>query len=197
MTIRPDIADRLVHFTGGGTPDEAFGRLCSIISERRLVGTGEMIRGSYRCVCFTEAPLPSLQHGLVNPSAYSRYQPFGIVVDKSWLFRKGGRPVIYQSNSEYELLPSELKWRHVRYEPDGDPIIDFSWEREWRIYCDELQIEPASGGIVVPSQTWAEKLTDAHDEEQDFLVREYSLIMSQSIAEQYRETFSWPVYVLT
>lgn len=196
MSARPDIADRVVHFTSGADWDEAFGRFCDIVEERRLLGGNEKIRGRYRCVCFTEAPLPSLQHGLVNPSAYSRYQPFGIIVDKSWLFSQGGRPVIYQSNDEYDLLPDELKWRHVRYEPDSEAPIDFTWEREWRIQADALELDPSYAGIVVPDHEWAQRLIEAHDEQQEFLVREYSLIMNQSIAEQYRETFSWPIYVL-
>jgi hypothetical protein len=36
-----------------------------------------MIRSGDYCVCFTEAPLMSLASGLVNPSNFSRYSPFG------------------------------------------------------------------------------------------------------------------------
>ncbi|GAG63688.1 unnamed protein product, partial [marine sediment metagenome] len=32
---------------------------------------------------------------------------------------------------EYDILPEELKYRHVRYELESD--IDFTWEREWRL----------------------------------------------------------------
>ena len=196
MSVRPDISERLIHFTSGVDLEEAFGRLCSIIDDSRLLGGGGMIRGGYRCICFTEAPLPSLQHGLVNPSAYSRYKPFGIIVDKTWLYAEGGRPVIYQRDDEYDLLPDQLKWRHVRYEPDYDPVVDFTWEREWRILADDVQLGPSYAGIVVPERSWANRLVEAHEEQQDFLIREYSLIMSQSIAEQYRESFAWPVYAL-
>jgi hypothetical protein len=53
-----------------------------------LVGGGTKIRGGYDCVRFTEAPLASLGQGLVNPSVYSRYFPFGIMFEKSSTLRK-------------------------------------------------------------------------------------------------------------
>jgi len=116
MSSRRDISDKLVHFTSGDSWEEAFQRLCNIIREMRILGTSEKIRGEYKCVCFSEAPLMSLPGGLVNPDAYSRYSPFGLVFDKSWIFAKGGRPVIYQTEEEFSILPEEIRWRHVRYE---------------------------------------------------------------------------------
>ena len=130
--MRPDISNNLIHFTKGPEA-EAFPLLQQIIAERSLRGGNGMIRGGHRCVCFTEAPLHSLENGLVNPFAYARYAPFGIVTSKRYLFAQGGRPAIYQSDEEYDLLSDDQKWRHVRYEPNGEPMIDFSWEREWRI----------------------------------------------------------------
>ena len=126
MNPRPDISDKLVHFTSGATACEAFERIRYVVSEQRLIGSGARIRGNYRCVCFTEAPLTSLQHGLVNPSVYSRYSPFGVLFDKQWVFDQGGRPVIYQPDAEFTLLPELLRWRHMRYEPG---VIDFASSR--------------------------------------------------------------------
>lgn len=140
---RPDMSDHLVHFMSGPTWGAAFDTLCLIIDERRLVGSGRINRGGYRCVCFSEAPLPIVPGGLVNSDAYSRYTPFGILIDKRFLFARGGRPVIYQSEREYDQLPEALRWRHMRYEPDGEPRVDFTWEREWRLHADELRLEPS------------------------------------------------------
>jgi len=89
-------------------------------------------------VCFTEAP-ENVFHQVLG-----RYKPFGIQVPKSWLFEKGGRPVIYQAAGEYELLDEKIRWRHVRYEPHTTAPIDFSWEREWRIQAEELVIDTGS-----------------------------------------------------
>jgi len=106
----------------------------------------------YKCVCFSEAPLTSLQDGLVNPDAYSRYSPLGILFKKRKIFELGGRPVIYQTDEEFEGLPSEYRWRHVRYEPHRDEPIDFTWEREWRIKCGALRFDPSCAGVVVPDE---------------------------------------------
>jgi hypothetical protein len=196
MSSRRDISDKIVHFTSGDSGEEAFQRLCNIIREMRILGTSEKIRGGYKCVCFSEAPLMSLPGGLVNPDAYSRYSPFGLVFDKSWIFAKGGRPVIYQTEEEFSILPEEIRWRHVRYEPNQDPPVDFTWEREWRIPCDYLVINPSVAAIVIPENLWVQRMLDEHELEQDFVVRMYSQIMDEHIAEQYREEFPWRVYVL-
>jgi len=195
MSSRRDISNFLVHFTKGDN-EEAFQRLCSIINERLISATSKKIKGGYKCVCFTEAPLTSLRDGLVNPDAYSRYSPFGIIFGKRWIFKLGGRPVIYQTNEEFEGLPMEYRWRHVRYEPNRDELIDFTWEREWRIKCGALRFDPSSAGIVVPDEDWAQRMISEHEAEQEFDVRIYSLIIDDFIAEQYSEEFPWRIYPL-
>ena len=193
---RQDISEKLIHFTKGDTYDDAFERLRSIVAERRLIGGSHLIKGAYTCVCFSEAPLSSLENGLLNSSAYSRYAPFGVVFDKKWVFDNGGRPVIYEPESEFDWLPETHRWRHVRYEPTAAEPIDFSWEREWRIQTNELRFGPSVGAIVVPDRDWARLLLNEHDREQDYIVMQYSLIMDESLAIQYRESFAWLIYVL-
>jgi len=134
---RADISPYLVHFTSGTTYEDAFTRLRKILADRSLIAGSRFIKGNYRCVCFSEAPLTSLTDGLVNQDYYSRYSPFAIMISKHWLFAQGGRPVIYQSAEEYYPLPDSHRWRHVLYEPsDSTKSIDFTWEREWRIKCE-------------------------------------------------------------
>ena len=94
--------------------EEAFDVLQQIVQERCLCGGTGHIRGGYQCVCFTEAPQNTF-HNVIG-----RYRPFGIRVSKKWLYQEGGRPVIYQSDQEYDALPESHRWRHVRYEPDAD-----------------------------------------------------------------------------
>ncbi len=186
----------MIHFTKGATHEEAFERLRTIVNQGKLLGSVERIRGQHGCVCFTEAPLCSLQHGFVNPTAYSRYSPFGVIFDKKHIFSLGGRPVIYQPEEEYDHLPDSHKWRHVRYDPLADPPIDFTWEREWRLKCNELALEPSQAGLVVPSAIWAERLESEHGVVQDFMVLQYSQIMDELLAEQYRDRFPWRIIVL-
>jgi len=196
MSIRKDISDKLVHFTKGESWEEAFQRLNTMITGGRILGTLNKIKGAHKCVCFSEAPLKSLPGGLVNPDAYSRYSPFGLMFDKSWIYAQGGRPVIYQTDKEFSLLPEVLKWRHVRYEPNKEPPIDFTWEREWRIKCEYLSIGPSNTVIVVPGNKWAQRLEAEHEAEQDIEVLMYSQIMDEIIAEQYRQNFPWRIAII-
>src|SRR5438067_4472638 len=161
MARRFDISDKLIHFTGSGGEcmDDAFARLRAIIREGRLIAGNRMIRGGYRCVCFTEAPIA----------------------------------VIYQPDSDFHLLPEDLRWRHVRFEPIGEQVVDWTWEREWRILCDELAFAPAEAAIVVPNEQWANELRRVHDDDQDMTVELYAQAIDQESAEMWREKFPWRI----
>jgi hypothetical protein len=189
---RLDISDKVIHFTKGDNDEDAYSRLRAIVSERRVIASGNKIKGESPCVCFTEAPLSSLSGGLVNPKDFGRYSLFGLMFDKNWIFGLGGRPVIYQPDLEFQNLPDALKWRHMRYEPNGTPPIDFTWEREWR-FNGELLFNPGTTVIVVPNLSWAQRLEDEHDEEQEYEVRNYSLTLGETVAEMYRERFPWRI----
>jgi hypothetical protein len=197
---RVDISPDLVHFTSGENQEDAFRRLQKIIAERRLIAGRQYIKGNYACVCFSEAPLTILAGGLVNEEYYSRYSPFGIMVSKRWLFAQGGRPVIYESDQEYNDLPETHRWRHVLYElreDEGFFRVDFTWEREWRIRCDHLRFDEASAQIVVPNHKWAERLVGEHHQKEDDFVAQYRELIGEDIAEQYREEFRWTIHMLT
>lgn len=120
---RPDISPNVMHLIRGDTADDAFGVLRTIVKDKRLrCGTG-FIRGSYCCVCFTEAPINQLRDVLLRSKQLRGLQPSGVMIGKGYLFDLGGRPAIYQPDSEYELLPQSFRYRHVRYEPSGDSPI--------------------------------------------------------------------------
>lgn len=194
---RPDISHHLIHFTRGVTDASAFKRLLKIIKDKKLIGSNNKIKGKYRCVCFSEAPLKSLSGGLVNEDYYSGYSPFGIMVSKKWLFEQGGRPVIYQPSSEYKELPESHRWRHMTFElRDGRSFSNFTWEREWRIQCNELSFDSASAAIIIRDASWLTRLVGEHDEDQDYTVMQYSVILEE-IAELYREPFKWKVLPLS
>ena len=158
--VRRDLGHLLFHFTRSVSPDptdpapvasmSAFDVLQQILRERQLIGSGRWIRGGHRCVCFTEAPIAELASvfalGGSSAETNPRYEPYGVAVRKEWLFERGGRPVIYQTDAERVSLPQGLQWRHARYEP---PHIDFTWEREWRLCTDILKLEPQDTLVVV------------------------------------------------
>jgi hypothetical protein len=150
--LRSDLSDWLVHFTKG-TNDQAESTLTTILSEATL-------RSFHQppAISFSEAPLGELNKLFRLYRAYRdpRFAPFGIAVPKTWLFERGGRPVIYGPAAEYYELPEAHRYRHVTYHPPG---YDFAWMREWRIATNALAIEPASTLVLLPTDEAAFGLT--------------------------------------
>lgn len=160
--MRIDLSEQLVHLTRG-TLEEAERSFRSIVGEKRLRGGSIGIRGSHSVVCFSEAPIDVLAKLFSQSSHGFRYRPFGVMVRKDWLFDRGGRPVIYQPNDEFDLLPSELQYRHVRYDRPGSEK-NFTFEREWRVATDSLPLDPRSCTLIVPTREWDYRLRSEHDQ---------------------------------
>jgi len=200
--IRHDLSDRLIHLTRGHTPAgnrvekvirdrEAMANFCSIMRSAQLHGGTGNIVGGHRCVCFSEAPIASLAHMLAPGT--NKYAPLGVMVDKTWLFAQGGRPVIYQPVAEYEELPETHKYRHVNYDPinaTGDEQ-DVSWEREWRVETDSIALDPALVTLVVPYRSILETFKGQHDNRQ-----RYSVWATGEVAASSVESFPWHFLVL-
>ena len=193
MAARPDISDKLIHFTKGETYEAALNKLLLIVGEERLRGGSGMIKGGYRCVCFTEAPLPAVADDFLNSGSFTRYSPFGLMFDKSWVHARGGRQVIYQPDSEFEQLPEQTRWRHVRYEPAATPPIDFSWEREWRIQVDELAFLPSEAVLVVPNLEWENFVFGIWESQQQLEAEMYSTILEAATIEQMYPPCTWRI----
>jgi hypothetical protein len=193
---RPDISDSVIHFTKAATYEEALQVLLTIVGEGRLAGGTGKIRGGYRCVCFTEAPLPAVANGLVNTDSFTRYSPFGLMFSKQWLYERGGRPVIYQSDAEFHQMSEDSRWRHVRYEPSATPPIDFTWEREWRVQCDELQFSASQVALVVPNQEWRDFVFGIWDSQQELEAEAYSTILDHLVLQQMQEPCPWRIVPL-
>ncbi len=158
--IKDDLSNKLIHFTKGDA-QQAIKNFHSILSQKKLVAGTHGIKGDFKCVCFTESPIAKFSHILANPKLYNfPYAPFGIMVDKAWLFEKGGRPVIYQPDEDYDLLEASIKYRHKTYDPLKG--IDFTWEREWRIHIDELPLDPTQTTIVVPNRRYRDELIEKY-----------------------------------
>lgn len=191
--MRSDISELLVHFTKGSDFEEAYQNLKNILLDAKLCGSSNKIRDGSNCICFSEAPYTGLKNGLVNPSFYSPYSPFGVIVRKEEVYRLGGRPVIYQSEGEFGELTQKNSWRHVRFEP---PAIDFTWEREWRLKLDEFCVHPGNTQVLVPDASWSARLIGEHNEGQAWQTLQYSQIMDSLLAVQYEDPFPWFVVEL-
>jgi hypothetical protein len=68
-----------------------------------------------------------------------------VALSKKTVFEAGGRPVIYLPDKEGEWIPTEEKWRHVRYEHGS---VDWTHEREWRVPGD-LDLKKVPGLYVI------------------------------------------------
>lgn len=191
--MREDMSDFLIHFTKGDDLQGAYQNLKSIIDQSVVHGSSLKIRDGSNCVCFSEAPLSSLKSGLLNPSFYSPYSPFGIITTKEHIFSLGGRPVIYQPESEFYQLSADNSWRHMRYEP---PSVDFTWEREWRLKTGGYRFRPDNTQIIVPDSACARRLISEHDSEQEWQTLQYSQVMDELLAIQYEEPFPWVIVEL-
>lgn len=174
--VRGDLSDRLVHLTRGRTEArnpaekairarEASQNFWSIVMSRKLIaGTGGVV-GGHKCVCFSEAPVAVLAQMLAPGDG--QYAPLGVIVDKVWLFGQGGRPVIYQPRAEYEALPDSHKHRHVNYDPvNASGVADVTWEREWRVQCDFIPLDPAQVTLIVPFRLMVEQFNEQYFDEQ-------------------------------
>lgn len=177
--VRRDIGNLLFHFTR--RPDgktiaqidsgysDAEDILRKILEEGKLRGSSNWIRDKEKCICFTEAPIHefaaifSLNKIAVNKKERPRYEPYGIAVGKDWLYKEGGRPVIYDSEEVYNRFPKDLRYRHVPFDPQKG--IDYTWEREWRICRDELLLDPEKTLVVVPDARTAFDIAYSFSEE--------------------------------
>lgn len=187
---RADLSNDLIHWVKGESNEEAFEVLRRIVSEQRLRGGTGDIKGGYQCVCFTEAPQTTF-HDVIG-----RYRPFGIRISKRWLYSQCGRPVIYQSEDEFEGLGETHRWRHVRYEPDREPPIDFTWEREWRIQTDSLPLPPGEARLVLPHEGWADRLEADHLDEEEYRIRLEAVAYGDEWLMQAPEPFRYGYSVI-
>lgn len=194
---RPDLSPNLLHLTRGESRAAAFGVLRTIVAERQLRGGDGYIRGGFRCVCFTEAPIAQLANIFRWSEAKPlRFQPYGVLLGKEYLFALGGRPVIYQPDSEYHCLPDEIKYRHVRYDPIGSPPVDFTWEREWRIRTDGLALDPERCCLVVTGPEEREALRRDHAKREAMRIEALRQAVADPFGAYTEEEFPWQVVEL-
>ena len=134
---------------------------------------------------------------LVKGGSFTRYAPFGLMFEKQWIYGQGARPVIYQSDMEFNQLPEAMRWRLVRYDPAATPSVDFTWEREWRLHKDEFLFSPSDAVLVVPSREWEEFVFGIWDSQQQLEAEAYSSILDQAIVEQMQESCPWRIVSLS
>lgn len=161
--IRDDISNKLIHLTRDFEGLSGEQRFYEIIKSKKLLGGKTDVRGPFKCICFSETPISSIAQLIARQTSDMRYLPYGFMFSKEYLFSLGARPVIYQPEVEYETLPDEIKYRHVKFDLSGNKKIDWTWEREWRLKADFLEIHPKSTTIIVPNRNVLRSII--HDEQ--------------------------------
>jgi hypothetical protein len=151
--IRDDLSNKLIHLTSDNNDSTSVNNFLRIINSGILKGGSKYIKGGFKCICFSETPISKLGYILaqVNSKGF-RYSPFGFMFDKRYMFELGARPVIYQTDNEFDSLPESIKYRHVRFDPSNG--IDFTWEREWRLKIDSIKLDPDNVSVIIPKRKW-------------------------------------------
>lgn len=149
---RSDLSTRLVHFIRStetaSTSFNAVSVLLEILAARKLKGSDSSsgyITGSRTAVCFQDVPLSAAAQNIYLDRQLSKENPgmrvhvgFGLMFEKPYIFKHGGRPVIYEYNfTAKKILPEEEYWRIVSLNLSNDELfVDWTHEREWRIPDD-------------------------------------------------------------
>lgn len=160
---RPDFAHGLVHLTKPRqagllvgeqwrNPASEFDVLQEILRDGVLHAGRMLVKGDRSVVCFSEAPLSAIQHLIDRVGAKVKLTCYGLVISKRSGYGAGARPVIYLPDTESGWLPSEERWRLVRFEYGN---IDHTEEREWRA-PSSINLTRIDGGIYVLVRTASE-----------------------------------------
>jgi hypothetical protein len=140
-----------------GADHSAFAALWRIVRTRRLVATGDLLRGAEPMVCFTRVPLAEWSERRSFRPHLSRwdFEPFGISIERSWLSGRGAQAVQYGDEDLWESLPEQQRpffQKRITQSRHGQQI-DWSLEREWRHRGDVLldELPPESALVFVPT----------------------------------------------
>jgi hypothetical protein len=156
--IREDLSEKLIHLTRDFYKKSAKSGFLKILSNKYLLGTETNIEDSSKCICFSEAPISSIGRIIARKTGEIRYSPYGFMFSKEYLFKLGARPVLYQTEDEFKLLPEELKYKHVKFDLSKSKKVDWTWEREWRFKTEKLILDPKETTVIIPNRQILEEL---------------------------------------
>lgn len=169
---RNDITSGLVHLTRKQGKVNVLDILLKILVEQKLIAsdtTSGFIVGSNRAVCLQEAPIYSLAQNIYTEQEYRkqksnaklRYSGFGLQFNKRFIYKKRGRPVIYDKTQDAKsYLPPSEWWRIVNFDlSDEKAIIDWSHEREWRVPND-LTFSLSDVSVILPNKNSYQAFVD-------------------------------------
>ena len=164
IKYRGDLTSKVTHLTKGKTEVEAFENLVKILEEKCIKGSTRkkgFICGEIPAVCFMDMPIifiaENLQYEKIlreQKKQKIRYLGFGVRFQKEFIYRYGGRPVIYGENYRTKsYLPKSEWWRIVNLDLSSKEKIDWSHEREWRV-PKELVFKYSQCEVILPSDKY-------------------------------------------
>ena len=166
ISSRNDMAARITHLTRGNNSDEAFENLWKILIDKKLNGSGNsgFINGNRKAVCLQELPLIAIAENLMYEKTLNdkvRYSPFGVRFHKGFVYKNGGRPVIYEDKEIMKsFLPDSEYWRIVDLNlSNTKSYVDWTHEREWRV-PDELSFDYNNIEVIVKSGKYYRELVE-------------------------------------
>jgi hypothetical protein len=121
-----------------------FDALCRILSEGRIRGSNQMIRGQTPAVSFSALPLSEFHNLRAWRRTLARWtvSPYGLAISKKRLWQLGGRPAVYGREEDYPRLPQGQRYRFQR---KSGAAGNWRREREWRLAGD-LDLNRLSAG---------------------------------------------------
>ncbi|MEW2357886.1 hypothetical protein [Spirillospora sp. NPDC029432] len=165
MPTGPGQSDLLIHFCGRRenslfTPDVP-ADIREMNPEQRLdaILTSQSIRAftPFRAhvpaVCLSESPGLHLVHMIRDRGML----PWGILLRRSDVIAAGGGGIAYPPDAVHEQWPTDIQVWGNPIRNDGRALMDFSWEREWRIPVPggAFFLQPqAVAAILVGDQDW-------------------------------------------
>ncbi|MBN1355160.1 hypothetical protein JXA40_02705 [bacterium] len=136
-------------------PYTAFDALERILTGRKTVAGGFLIRGGYPVVCLTEASPEEMIHMFhwVPHLRRYRFEPYAVGISIKTARDLGAQPVIYAGSDTFDKLPESDRFRFQAVSRKGR---NWESEREWRVpgNIDLSQIKSSDKIVLVP---------DAHD----------------------------------
>jgi len=168
---RIDLSSKVTHLTKGNNCEEAFSNLINILEEKKIYGSTTnkgFICGSKSAVCLQEAPLTAIAENLQyeemmrqKNGSKIRYLGFGVRFLKHFIYKQGGRPVIYDNTDlAKQYLPESEYWRIVKLDlSNRNNLIDWTHEREWRV-PKFLEFKYSDCEVVLPTPKYYRKFIE-------------------------------------
>ena len=123
-----------------------------MISQARITGGQDLIRGHFPMVCFSDADPNELIKNRTFRSHLNRwdYEPYGVAIHKRHIESIGGRPVIYGDQCTWNVMKdSERPFYQKNATESENQQLDWTIEKEWRVFGDVELNRAAIDDVIV------------------------------------------------